>query len=97
MEKLKSYPWPGNVRELRHTIEKSVILSDSGNIQPEDFAFGQEDLHFDLAIPKMKLEEMEQKMIMLSLKNNNWNIAEAARELGIGRQTLYRKIERYGI
>ena len=74
-----------------------MILSDSVNIQPEDFAFGQEDLHFDLAIPKMKLEEMEQKMIMLSLKNNNWNIAEAARELGIGRQTLYRKIERYGI
>jgi DNA-binding NtrC family response regulator len=97
LEKLKSYPWPGNVRELRHTIEKAVILSDSVNIQPEDFAFGKEDLHFDLAIPKMKLEEMEQKMIMLSLKNNNWNIAEAARELGIGRQTLYRKIERYGI
>jgi transcriptional regulator of acetoin/glycerol metabolism len=45
----------------------------------------------------MKLEEMEQKMIMLSLKNNNWNIAEAARELGIGRQTLYRKIGKFGI
>jgi DNA-binding NtrC family response regulator len=97
IEKLKSYPWPGNVRELRHTIEKAVILSDSVNIQPEDFAFGQEDLHFDLAIPRMKLEEMEQKMIMLALRNNNWNIAEAARELGIGRQTLYRKIEKYGI
>jgi DNA-binding NtrC family response regulator len=96
-DKLKSYPWPGNVRELRHTIEKAVILSDSANIQPDDFAFGREDLQFDLAIPKMKLEEMEQKMIMQSLKNNNWNIAEAARELGIGRQTLYRKIEKFGI
>jgi DNA-binding NtrC family response regulator len=97
LEKLRSYPWPGNVRELHHTIEKAVILSDSVNIQPEDFALGQEDLHFNLAIPKMKLEEMEQKMIMQSLRNNNWNIAEAARELGIGRQTLYRKIEKFGI
>jgi DNA-binding NtrC family response regulator len=97
LARLRTYGWPGNVRELRHTIEKAVILSDSVNLQPDDFSFGSDDLSFNFAIPKMKLEEMERQLIMRSLKSNNWNIAEAARELGIGRQTLYRKIEKFGI
>jgi len=97
LEKLTSYGWPGNVRELRHTIEKAVILSDSTSLQPGDFSFDHEELSFSFAIPKMKLEEMEKRLIIRALKNNNWNIAEVARELGIGRQTLYRKIEKFRI
>jgi DNA-binding NtrC family response regulator len=97
LRKLKSHHWPGNVRELRHTIEKAVILSDSTTLLAEDFPFGDDNLHLDFILPKMKLVDAEKNMISLSLKNNNGNIAEAARELGIGRQTLYRKIAKYGL
>jgi DNA-binding NtrC family response regulator len=97
IEKLKTWHWPGNVRELRHTIEKAVILSESALLLPADFSFGRNEMQSDFTLPKMRLEEMEKKMIVHSLKNNDWNIAEAARELGIGRQTLYRKIEKFGI
>jgi len=97
MKKLKAHQWPGNVRELRHTIEKAVILADSSTLAPGDFSFVDDNLRLDFMLPKMKLEEVEKNMIAISLKNNNHNIAEAARELGIGRQTLYRKIEKYGL
>lgn len=96
-EKLKAYAWPGNVRELRHTIEKAVILADSADLVPEDFSFGADDMTAEFLPLGSKLEDVERKAIALSLKNHNWNIAEAARELGIGRQTLYRKIEKYNI
>jgi DNA-binding NtrC family response regulator len=96
-EKLKTYTWPGNVRELRHTIEKAVILADSTDLVPEDFSFGTEDMPVAYVSQGSKLEDVERKTIALSLKNHNWNITEAARELGIGRQTLYRKIEKYNI
>ncbi len=96
-EKLKAYAWPGNVRELRHTIEKAVILSDSANLVPEDFSFETDNLNLDIALPGVKLEEIEKKVIALSLKNHSWNITEVSRELGIGRQTLYRKITKYKI
>jgi transcriptional regulator with GAF, ATPase, and Fis domain len=96
-EKLKSYAWPGNVRELRHTMEKAVILTDSSDLIPEDFSFDTDNLHLDYVLPVMNLEALERRAIALSLSKYNWNIAEAARELGIGRQTLYRKIEKYKI
>lgn len=97
LKKLKVHHWPGNVRELRHTIEKAVILADATTLMPEDFSFVDDKLHLDFILPRMKLDEVEKNMISLSLRNNNGNIAETARELGIGRQTLYRKIEKYGL
>jgi DNA-binding NtrC family response regulator len=97
LKKLKAHQWPGNVRELRHTIEKALILADSATLVPEDFSFVDDKIHIDFMLPKMKLEEVEKNMIVLTLKNNLGNIAETARELGIGRQTLYRKIEKYGL
>jgi DNA-binding NtrC family response regulator len=95
IEKLKDYTWPGNVRELRHTIEKAVILSDSMELEPKHFSFENDRLRPDVVIPAMNLEELEKRAISMSLKRYNRNIAETARELGIGRQTLYRKIEKY--
>ncbi|MBN1927899.1 MAG: sigma-54-dependent Fis family transcriptional regulator [Prolixibacteraceae bacterium] len=95
LKKLKVHQWPGNVRELRHTIEKAVILAETTTLMPEDFSFVDDKLHLDFILPRMKLDEVEKNMISLALRNNNGNIAETARELGIGRQTLYRKIEKY--
>lgn len=97
LDRLKAYSWPGNIRELNHTIEKSVILSDSDYITSQDFNFTSQ-VQPEKGLKKgLSLEEGEKIIILNALGNNNWNISEAAKELGIGRQTLYRKIEKYGI
>ncbi len=97
LDKLKNYSWPGNIRELNHTIEKVVILCDSDNIGASDLNFSAGS-HADENLKKgLSLEEGEKIIIINALNNNAWNISEAAKELQIGRQTLYRKIEKYGI
>lgn len=99
IKKLASYPWPGNVRELQHAIERAVILSDSSVLQPEDFLLvspeqaGSNELTFE----SYNLEEVEKHAIKQSLKKNNGNISHAARELGLTRAALYRRLEKYGL
>ena len=95
LEKLCHYSWPGNVRELRHAVEKAVILAESDELTPEDFNMSTSS--DSLPLRNLNLEEAEKTLITEALKNCRGNISEAARELGIGRQTLYRKIEKYGI
>jgi DNA-binding NtrC family response regulator len=97
LDKLKKHSWPGNIRELRHTIEKAVILCEREVLTPDDFAFSTESsLKTDID-KHLSLEEGEKLIISNALVKNNWNISEAAKELGIGRQTLYRKIEKFGL
>ncbi len=95
LEKLRNHAWPGNVRELRHAVEKAVILAESDELVPEDFNFSP--VADAMPIKNMSLEEAEKTLIATALKNHRGNISEAARELGIGRQTLYRKIGKYQI
>ena len=97
LDKLRTYTWHGNIRELNHTIEKAVILCDSDFITSQDFNFTSQ-IQPDKGLTKgLSLEEGEKIIIINALNNNNRNISDAAKELGIGRQTLYRKIEKYGI
>ena len=95
-EKLMSYPWPGNVRELEHTIEKAVILSESGKLKVSDF-FSGSSIGVKAEPTVVKLDEMERKMITLAVEGNGGNIKAAAQQLGITRQTLYNKMKKYGI
>ncbi len=97
IETLLNYKWPGNIRELKHTIEKAVILSDSEIIHPENFSLGN---YFGQILEQpsaISMDEAEKKIISTCLDRHRWNISEAARELKIGRQTLYRKIRNYGL
>jgi DNA-binding NtrC family response regulator len=96
-EKLLTYKWPGNIRELKHTIEKAVILSDSEIIHPENFGLGNNYGQTLEQLSAISIGEAEKKIIKASLERHKWNISEAARELNIGRQTLYRKIRNYGL
>lgn len=95
MEKLSDYEWPGNVRELQHTIEKAVIMSDSLVLNPSDFVFRTSQ--GSLINKEMTLEEMEKKMIVESIRKYNNNMSIVAVKLGISRQTLYNKINKYGL
>ena len=96
MEKLLEYPWPGNIRELEHTIEKAVILTDSGKLTVSDL-FSGSSAEIRLETGMLKLEEMEEKMIAMAIENNSGNIMATAKQLGITRQTLYNKMKKFGI
>ncbi len=95
LEKLKKNQWFGNIRELQHTIEKAVILADGDKLKSTDFVFFENDV---IVMNETEtLEEMERKMIISTLKKNNFNQLMTAEQLGITRQTLYNKIKKYGI
>ena len=97
MEKLQDHSWPGNIREMMHTMEKAVILSEGDVLSSADFSLAtSENLAFEKQIP-ISLEEGEKQIIVVALKRCQGNISEAAKALKIGRQTLYRKIEKYGL
>lgn len=91
---LQQYHWPGNIRELKHTIEKAVILSTTNLLEPEDFMLKQKPRKQEWPL---KFEEIEKKAIVRALENNEGKMTEAARELGLTRQTLYNKIKKYNI
>jgi len=95
IEKLSKYNWPGNIREFKHTMEKAVILAETKQLGVHDFVLGRGQ------VPQMELdnilslEQGEKVLIERALARHYGNISEAAKELGVGRQTLYRKIDRY--
>jgi DNA-binding NtrC family response regulator len=99
IKKLENYDWPGNVRELQHSIERSIILSDSDVLQPSDFMLrpleelDEQKVVFD----NYNLDEVEKTIIQKVLSNNDGNISKAAKELGLTRTSLYRRMEKYGL
>ena len=95
-DKLLKYSWPGNIRELQHTIEKAVIMSESNVLKPEDF-FMRSTLSSINITNELTLEEMEKRMINVSLDKNYGNLSAVAEQLGITRQTLYNKIKKFGL
>jgi transcriptional regulator with PAS, ATPase and Fis domain len=95
VESLKNYPWPGNIRELQHTIEKAVILCEGDHIAPSDLYLNQPDLV--LTEETMTLEEMEKRIIAKELKKSGQSLIVTAKNLGISRTTLYKKMKKYGI
>ncbi len=95
IDKLKRNTWYGNIRELQHTIEKAVILADGDELRASDFILMENDIADNA--PTETLEEMERKMIIGTLKKNNFNQGLTAEQLGITRQTLYNKLKKYGI
>ena len=98
LKKLAAYPWPGNVRELRHAIERAVILSESATLQPEDFLLSHQEQPEDSpAFASLNLQEVEKQAIRQTLRKHNGNISHAARELGLTRAALYRRLEKYGM
>ncbi|HVO24852.1 MAG TPA: sigma-54 dependent transcriptional regulator [Candidatus Margulisiibacteriota bacterium] len=97
---LVEYAWPGNIRELQNAIERAFALSSQPEITPKDLPAailrGAEPASDGLGDP-LPLEEVERRNILAALQRSGGNKNEAARILGIDRQRLYRKIEKYGL
>jgi two-component system, NtrC family, response regulator AtoC len=102
MARIVEYRWPGNIRELQNAIERAFALSSEPEITLQDLppAVVREDdgeeLRELLQEPR-QLEELEKRNIAAALERSGGNKNEAARLLGIDRQRLYRKIEKYGL
>ncbi|CCG99697.1 two component, sigma54 specific, transcriptional regulator, Fis family [Fibrella aestuarina BUZ 2] len=97
---LKQYAWPGNVRELQHAIERAVILARGNTLTSDDFFFGSTPAAMGQTMPgndTLQIESMERRMIQQAMQKHGGNITDVARELGLSRQALYRRMEKYGL
>lgn len=98
LTKLTKYQWPGNVRELQHAMERAVILSDSKVLQPQDFFFSQsEGDKGGMVFETYHLDDVERIVIQKVLEKYQGNISQAAKEMGLTRASLYRRMEKYGL
>lgn len=98
LDKLKNYYWPGNIRELQHTIERVIIMSESETLQPGDFYFPSNDSKVNENEPvNYHLEEAEKLLIIKAVSKHGGNLTKAAKELGLTRASLYRRLEKYGL
>lgn len=97
---LLKYDWPGNIRQLQNCIESSVVMSNGKQIKLEDLPLsvseytGQESISIPMGI---SLEDAEKIIIMQNLSANKGNKSKTADVLGIGRKTLHRKLNEYGL
>ncbi len=97
IQQLMKYRWPGNIRELQHAVERAVILCSQPELTIRDFQLQQSSFGDETDLKSLNLSEVEREVIKQALKKSNGNLTKAAEELGIGRTTLYRKMEEYGI
>jgi DNA-binding NtrC family response regulator len=96
---LEHYPWPGNIRELRNVIERATILAESEFIEPRHLppsllARGEESLPTLTIAPGTTVDEVERRLILLTLDHTRNNKTRAAEILGISLKTLHNKLNR---
>lgn len=96
-KKLMSYHWPGNVRELQHVMERAVIITQNSMLSEEDFVIRKSNTTNTIMVETFHIEELEKELIIKTLKKYNGNITEASKEMGISRQALYRRIEKFNL
>jgi len=90
-EVLARHHWAGNVRELRNRLERALILGWEAAIQPADL-----DLHLD--VPRQEKQAVDEpERLRLVLEGENWNVARAARQLGMPRHWLRYRIKKFGL
>ncbi len=93
---LKRHRWPGNVRELRHVVERAFLLATGDSIHSEDLQLGAAASEAD-DLESLPLEAAEKRLIEAALKRNDNNVLDAARELGLSRSAMYRRLEKHGL
>jgi DNA-binding NtrC family response regulator len=108
---LVEHAWPGNVRALRHAVERAVVMGSGARISAEDLALapaaalraerGGADAALaaaaDGSAADLNLERAERQLVARALAKHAWNISLAARELGLTRASLYRRMQRHGL
>jgi two-component system, NtrC family, response regulator AtoC len=96
---LEQYQWPGNVRELRNAIERAMLLSDRDRLDREDFTLTRtiSPTEFRLPAEGVNLEEVERQLLVQALERAGGNQTHAAQLLGINRDQVRYRIEKFGL
>ena len=96
---LEQYVWPGNVRELRNAIERAMLLVDRSYLEPQDFTLTRtiSPVEFSLPAEGVKLEEVERQLLVQALERSAGNQTHAAQLLGINRDQVRYRIEKFGL
>lgn len=91
---MKAYYWPGNVRELESRIKKAVIMTDRGQLTPEDLGIQTQEKRAILPLAQAE-EDFKKQYIRMALDLNQWNKAQTARDLDVDPRTIFRYIEKF--
>jgi transcriptional regulator with PAS, ATPase and Fis domain len=100
VELLEQYQWPGNVRELRNAIERAMLLVDRDRLEPQDFTTLTRTVsptQFRLPAEGVNLEEVERQLLVQALERAGGNQTHAAQLLGINRDQVRYRIEKFGL
>jgi transcriptional regulator with GAF, ATPase, and Fis domain len=97
---LEHYAWPGNVRELRNAIERAMLLADRELLEPQDFTTLTRTVtptQFKLPPEGVNLEEFERQQVVQALERANNNQTKAAELLGLNRDQVRYRMEKFGL
>jgi two-component system response regulator AtoC len=97
---LEQYAWPGNVRELRNAIERAMLLVEGDRLTPDDFgplSRGRSSVVFRLPPEGVVLEELERQLLVQALERSQGNQTHAGHMLGINRDQVRYRIEKFGL
>jgi sigma-54 dependent transcriptional regulator, acetoin dehydrogenase operon transcriptional activator AcoR len=100
LDRLAGYNWPGNIRELRNTIRTALAICENSIIRVSDLPADITHPGRQSAVPgeaDISLEHAEREALLRVIEKNDWVMSHVATQLGISRNTLYRKIKRHGI
>ena len=100
MEYLMRQPFPGNVRELKNLVERAILMSGKSLLTTEDFRLANDILPTqpkNVATTAMTLDEAERARIIEEMEKYDGNMTQVAASLGISRQALYRRLEKFGL
>jgi DNA-binding NtrC family response regulator len=100
LEKLRSYSFPGNVRELQYTMERAVIMNEGSVIKESELLFSSIEKRLERGEEEVKpsqkrLSEVEREAVEKAMERHQGNVTKAAKELGLTRTALYRRLEKY--
>jgi DNA-binding NtrC family response regulator len=98
---LQTYGWPGNVRELRNVVERAMLLGDGEQLDTREFAAlngaASSSNGFDLPAAGVNLEEVERSLVVQALRRSNGNQTKAATLLGMNRDQIRYRIEKFSL
>jgi two-component system response regulator AtoC len=100
VERLTGHTWPGNVRELRHTIERAVLLAEGEYLSAMDCGLGDptpSEHAFQLPTGGLVLSDVERSLVHQALQATGWNLVRAGRLLGLNRDQIRYRIEKFGL
>ncbi|RPI24178.1 MAG: sigma-54-dependent Fis family transcriptional regulator [Acidobacteria bacterium] len=106
MSELQAYHWPGNVRELENIVERVVVFNKTGTVDMNDLpphllrasrSIGFGNVVMKLPEDGFSLEDLEKNLLHEALRRHGWNQSQAARYLGITRNTLIYRMQKFGL